>query len=446
MKSVLDAIPDVIMPDAAREADSSSIPLEHPDDYDLLRPLAEDELPSAGRMGSLTGADTTPLSRHLIWTFGPVHRAMPFPLQLRFEISGDRILATDAEIGWLHQGLERSLAEVTSLQEGFSRISRLYPRTPLFGILLWARAWEEAYGLSDDVPPRVQWLRTAGLEMSRVVAHLRVLMVLSEVYADRLSQQIFTHAYTRSAECLANLQFNDVNVENVSAEALPEPHNIFSKVGGMECAPDLKSMQKLEETFSAALEYVAGMRDQQLRNVAFVDGLRGRGVVSIRTLIDSGVTGPALRACGVKDDIRLRQPNFAYEKCPPKSISQQAGDALARASQLLEEVADSVRMVRYSLQEAQKADPSLGSVLNDAPDKVGNHVVTSIESSAGELCMSLYFEENDLDQGLGLQRVRLKTPSFSLATALPHFLYNANLDDVVPVMLGLGIIGSALDR
>jgi|GEM_PF-2186394 len=424
MKSVLDALPDVIMPDAVREADAASIPLVRPDDHDLVRPLAEEELPSATRRGSLMGADTAPLSRHLVWTFGPSHRALPFPLQLRVELSGERVLTVDPEIGWSHQGLERML-EFGTVDEGFGLLARLHPTTPLVPQLLWAHLWETILDVVDEVPARVCWLRVAGLELSRVVAHLDVLRALAEVYADRLAQQIFTDAHKACARALWTLQ-GEAN---------------FCAVGGMRDALDDSALTALEDELQAALVGVGQMHEQQLRNVAFVDGLGGRGVISIRNLLDHGVTGPALRASGVRDDVRRRHPIFAYDALEPALVTQQDSDALSRATQRLQELSDASRMVLQACHEARRADPSLGTLLDvdDKPLPPGRCAV-SLEAPNGEMAFFV-----DVDANGKLRRTRLRTPSFALAQCLPHFLADAHLDDVVPILLGLGMVGTAID-
>jgi NADH-quinone oxidoreductase subunit D len=62
--------------------------------------------------------------------------------------------------------------------------------------------------------------------------------------------------------------------------------------------------------------------------------------------MESGVTGPSLRACGVKADVRVDAPYAAYDRVQVDIPTSSGGDALARAVQVRLDFAESIRILR----------------------------------------------------------------------------------------------------
>ena len=91
MRSFLSSLPNADLPDVAAEADLSPVPTRAPDDDDFIRPAEEDELLHIAGQSHAAGRPTA-LAKYLIWTFGPDHPALPYPLQLRTEIEDDALI------------------------------------------------------------------------------------------------------------------------------------------------------------------------------------------------------------------------------------------------------------------------------------------------------------------------------------------------------------------
>lgn len=468
MKSVLDALPDILMPDATGEADATTVPLQWPDDDDLIRPDAEDELVRVAEAGALTRSSRAPLGKHLVWTFGPIHRALLFPLQLRFELSGDRIITCDPEIGWTHLGLERLFGQV-SLDEGVHLARRLAPSNPVAPTLAYVLAVERLLGVAEMVPPFAQQVRVLCAELSRIGAHLRVIAPLLTGISDRRARGAIISA-THTVSSLLNLV------------AEPDGELLIAHVGGL--SRDLADgvLGAVERSLPDALGPVADAQRELFRDVSFTAPLRGRGALTNREAIAAGLTGPALRATGDDDDLRRGESIFAYRSLSPRVISAEGGDALARLTVRWEEIQASgglcLRTVAALTGQAADAPPVDGqaaestsgettteqmvdprlSLLPSDPEKAryqldlprtaegllepdAGRASGGVEGPSGELQVWI-----DHPGGSIPRRVRWKGPSFSLASALPKFLEGQRLDDVVPILRSLGIQPSELDR
>lgn len=433
MRSLIESLPGHALPDVEHEAERQAVPLLPPDDDDLIRPAAEEELSRVADAGGLTGTRSLSLAKHLLWTFGPDHRALPFQLQLRTEVEDDRLVSVDPEIGWLHQGLEK-LLEQTPLEDGVTVLERLHPQNAVGHQLAWVLAVERLCGVDTDVPRRAQLWRVVMAELSRIVEHMRVLGGLVLLHAGRRAQRTFADAERRVGTLLEIAAFVDGRFR--------------ATVGGLvEDVPD-GFVATLKKELPDALSPVHGQQVQQQRLPGVIDALRGLGRLDAPAALAYGFTGPALRACGVDDDVRVRDPYFAYDELQPRIPTHEHGDARSRLRLRLDEALASSALLLRTVATFDEADGELRTPDDALPrDDEGRltppagRATASVEVPAGELAILV-----ETDGGATPRRARLRTPSFPLCAALPRLLVGARLDEVVPILQSLGMSGSEIDR
>jgi NADH-quinone oxidoreductase subunit D len=436
MKDLLDALPEAVAPELVLDAGHEDSPALPPDDDDVIRPAAEEDLIALGADGSLANVGDAPLAKHLLWTFGPHHRDFPLMLQLRVEVDGERLVTVDPEIGWHHQGLERAL-EGRTFADAFPLVARMQPQDPAGHVLAYALAVERLLDMEHDVPERAQLWRCVVLELSRIRAHLSLLSSLVLAHSERASQLAFFDAARRVSTLVALASRRDATW-------------LLHAVGGLaDEVPDAVP-EAIERALPEALAHIAAVGDRLWANPAFTDSLAGLGVLDAEEAPGLGITGPALRACGVADDLRHKAPVFAYARATPKLVTHTGGDGLARFAVRLDELAaSSAATVR--LLAAFKASDAPVRATAPAPedDRAGGaHVAVketataSLEIASGEISVLLRAAEGSPSPS----RVRLRGPSFPLVAALRRLLTGARLDDVVPILRSLGVSGSDLDR
>ena len=112
-------------------------------------------------------------------------------------------------------------------------------------------------------------------------------------------------------------------------------------------------------------------------------GLKDVGILSAEECKEYGVTGPVLRAAGVKWDLRKAQPYSGYEKYDFEIPTRQNGDTYDRYMVRMEEMRQSVRIMRQAV-EAIPEGPIMGKVGKVIKPPVGEAYV-SIEAPKGEL-------------------------------------------------------------
>lgn len=433
MKDIIDAMPEGVAPELELERVHEDSPVLPPDDDDVIRPEAEEDLGRLGEDGSLVGVGNAPLAKHLLWTFGPHHRDFPFMLQLRVEVEGDRLVSVDPEIGWLHQGLEKALEQV-AYHRALDLLPRLSPRGPAAYTLAWILALERHLGVVEQVPARAQLWRVIVLELTRIAEHLQVLSSLVLAHSERRSQRVFFDA-ARRVQTLLDLA------------ARHDGQPLLRALGGLAAPIPTSVPETLEKQLTAALHPIQPTGDRLWQNPAFLDSLVGLGVIERAQALSSGYSGPALRACGLGDDVRKSDPYFAYGRIKPRVPVHVGGDSLARFAVRLDEVAASSALVLRALAAFQQEDPATSAVLEVPRDDEGRlrpppgTTAVSVELASGELSLLLVS-----DGGPTPLRARIRGPSFPLVASLPRLLEGSRIDDVVPILRSLGINAHELDR
>src|SRR3954465_9576814 len=99
---------------------------------------------------------------------GPSHPAMHGTVRIVLELSGETIVKSDVQIGYLHRGFEK-MCERGSWSQVFPYVDRLNYVSPMLNNVGYALACEKLLGV--EVPERCQWYRMALGELTRLTDH-----------------------------------------------------------------------------------------------------------------------------------------------------------------------------------------------------------------------------------------------------------------------------------
>ena len=267
--------------------------------------------------------------------FGPQHPAAHGVLRLVLELDGEVIERCDPHIGLLHRGTEKLIEHKTYLQ-ALPYMDRLDYVSPMSMEHSYVLAIEKLAGI--EVPLRGQYIRVLFAELTRILNHL---------------MNVGTHAMDVGALTPILWLFEEREklmgfYERVSGARM---HAAYFRPGGVHqdmpdglaadigdwCQPFLKVLDEVQAL-------VADNRIFKQRNVDI-------GVISTADAIAWGFTGPNLRACGMPWDLRKSQPYDVYERMDFDVIVGNAGDCYDRFMVRMEEMRQSVRIIRQCLAE-----------------------------------------------------------------------------------------------
>jgi NADH-quinone oxidoreductase subunit D len=383
---------------------------------------------------------------------GPSHPAMHGTLRVLMEVRGERVVKAEQEIGYLHTGFEK-LGEHRTYNQFITLSDRLNYFSPLNNNIGFAIAVEELIGL--ETPRRCQVIRTIMAELSRLADHSLCVGALA------MDLGAFTSILWTFVE---REKLYDV-FEAVTGTRLTTS---YTRVGGV--AFDLPDGfdKRVTGILDSMEETVEKLRGSFYKNRIFIDRLEGVGVVTAADVEQYGITGPVARSAGKTYDLRKYRPYMIYNELDFDVPVYTEGDCLARYKVRLDEMDQSIRLVRQALKLLEPGPISALDQKHSLPDKMSTY--TDMESMIHHFKMimpgsdhglnppvtDLYSATESPNGELGFYlasdgssnpwRVRVRPPSFLNYPIFGRLMEGANLADVVAILGSFNIIAGELDR
>jgi len=276
----------------------------------------------------------------MIVNMGPQHPSTHGVLRVMLELDGETCLRVKPVIGYLHTGMEKTGEELTYVQ-GSTNVTRMDYLAPLSNELVFSMAVERL--LDVEVPPRATWIRMMLVELTRMASHL-LFQATNGMDIGALSMMIYgwrdREETLRLLEMITGLRMN---------------HN-FIRPGGV--AADLPDGWA-EATLRVCDLVERGLRDYMdllNANPIWLERLVGVGVITTEQALALGASGPILRSTGFAWDLRKAQPYLAYDEVDFDVIYTEHGDCYDRYLIRLNEIIESVKIVRQCVERMPSGD------------------------------------------------------------------------------------------
>lgn len=286
------------------------------------------------------------LSREVLMNLGPQHPSTHGVLRLLLLMDGEIVKRIEPHIGLLHRGTEK-LAEGFTYTQIFPLTDRLDYLCPPSNNLGFALAVEALLGI--EAPVRAQYIRVLMAELSRISGHLLITGALP-LDVGAMTALLYT---MRDREMVMDL------MEMISGVRM---HTSYCRVGGVrEDLPD-GCGERILEFCDIFTTRISDYEKLLLNNRIFLARVENIGNITGEDAIALGLSGPNLRASGVDWDIRRDAPYEIYDKLEFDVIVRQDGDCYDRWKCRLDEMRESVRMIRQCVQQMPT-----GAILIDDP-------------------------------------------------------------------------------
>ncbi len=358
---------------------------------------------------------------------GPQHPGVTGNMSLELDISGDQIVKCTTHVGYLHRGFEK-LMERRRYINCFPIVCRICVPEPDTNEYLFAAATEELLGI--EIPEKAKWLRTLDLELSRLVSFLMWIGGQSGSFGSG----------TVSQWAVAHRDYVLDLFEELSGARIYHMYIIPGGVRG-----DLPTGW-IEHT-EAVLRKVEKLLDEihyvLFNNAVFKSRAVGLGVITPDMVDKYGIVGPNARGSGVKRDVRKDTPYLVYDKLDFDVITEDGGDAYARALVRWREMYQSIDLIRQILTKM----PVEGEIYTTLPNVLhlkvpAGETYVRAESTRGEYG---YYMVSD---GTAFPRkVTVRGPSYSHAMALLEDLaVGGNIADTHGLMMSLHTYPPEIER
>lgn len=395
-------------------------------------------------------ADTQSEDQTMIINMGPQHPSTHGVLRLMLELKGETVLRCKPVIGYLHTGMEKTGESLTYMQGG-TNVTRMDYASPLNNELVFSMATEKLLGIDGDIPQRAVWIRMMLSELNRISSHL-LFMATNGMDIGAVSMMLY--GFREREEVLRFFQ---------KVTGLRMNHN-FIRPGGV--AADLPAgwrddvLGLLDALPERLAEYEILMTGQPI----WRERLQGVGVITRDEAIALSATGPILRSTGLAWDLRRDLPYLHYDEVEFDVIVGSYGDAFDRYSIRLNEIRESMRIVRqildrmpqgdYRIQDKKVTPPPRGRI-DESMEALIHHfkiftegfkvpegeTYVAIESPRGEIGCYIASDGSSTPY-----RMHMRAPSFVNIQSMPLMMHGGLIADAVAVISSVDPVLGEVDR
>jgi len=384
----------------------------------------------------------------MILNMGPQHPSTHGVLRVILEIDGENVVRLMPDIGFLHTGIEKT-CEAKFYQQVVPLTDRIDYLCPLTNNLCYVLAVEKLLGL--EIPPKAQWLRVLLNELTRINSHL---VWLGTHAMDIGALTVFLYCFREREEILRMF-------EMVSGQRMMTS---YFRVGGIALEPPLGFFDRVRDFAGYFPEKIDEYENLLTGNPIWMMRTKGVARISAEDAIALGATGPTLRASGVDIDLRRDLPYSGYENFKFKVPVSQEGDVFARYICRVQELRESVEIVRQALDGMPE-----GAIKADAPHVVlpdREKMKTQMESliyhfkiitegfavPAGEVYQAVESPRGEMgyyivsDGTAKPYRVHMRSACFANLQTLQKMCEGRLLADVVAAIGSIDIVLGEIDR
>jgi NADH-quinone oxidoreductase subunit D len=370
------------------------------------------------------------VSRHmfdtdeLVINMGPQHPATHGVLRVVLKLDGEKVVDADVVIGYLHRGIEK-LSENRDWTQIVLLTDRMDYVAAATNNLGYCETVEKLMSL--EVPRRARYIRTILAELQRLASHL---VWLGSHAMDIGAITVFLYGL-RERELVLDL-FEEYCGARLTYNAM--------RIGGLPLDIPSGWDRKVLAYCNFQDEKIAEYETLLTQNRIWLERTRNVGVISGPEAVAIGLSGPPLRASGVRRDVRKDEPYAAYGEFDFDVPLGANGDTYDRYLVRLEEFRQSTRIIRQAI-EGLPEGPIVGKVPRLIKPPAGETYHAN-ESPKGEIG---YFIVSD-GKSTSPYRLRVRPPSFCNLQGLRRLVKGHLVADVIALIGTIDIVLGEVDR
>ncbi len=286
--------------------------------------------------------------KETIIPIGPFHPLLEEPELFTLKVDGETVVDVDVRIGWNHRGIEKLSQGLTWDQVPFliERICGICSTSHPYACVL---AMEDICDI--EAPQRAQYIRPIVGELERIHSHLLWLGLAGHFIG---YNTVFMWAW----------KYRELTLDSLEQLTGNRNHYAMFKVGGVRRDFSQKAMdftmKAMDETEKATKMFLGVVLDDPVLHKR----LKGIGVLTYDDAIQYSAIGPTSRPSGVDHDVRIDDPcdvyGISHDKGVWKPIVLQDGDVFAKAACRVLETLESIKIVRWCIENIPDGDIDAG--------------------------------------------------------------------------------------
>jgi len=433
--------------------------VKYPADIDLsrLNDLSEAKLYE----GFGLGVDTTQVrdgqgmeTDQLIVNMGPHHPSTHGVFRMMLRIDGETVRDLQPVMGYLHRNHEQ-IGERNTYLQNIPFTDRLDYLSSMGNNHGYVMAVEKLMALDRKYKAptyRTEVLRVLMVELNRIVNHLWAIgFWLNDLGAFFTPVLYFVQERERildffEATAGSRMMCNYMRFGGVFADL---PERIHSTMNLMnDRVRDFDTMKFLSEMINERIPRTIDELDEFLTNNEILTSRSiGVGILSREDAISYSVAGPVLRGSGVAYDVRRSDPYSIYPELDFDVAVQPGGDMYARYLVRLQEMRESVRILRQLLPrlEDTKGQPVSENNVSYVGKVPVGEAYGRIENGKGELGFYVV-SAGEKKSTANPWRYHVRAPSFINLTPLGAMSRGGKIADIVAILGSIDIVLGETDR
>ena len=383
-----------------------------------------------------------------ILNIGPHHPSTHGVLRLVLKLEGEIIQNCNAEIGYLHRGVEKLVEKQKWIQ-----IIPFLDRLDYLAVSNTEHVYALALEKLCNIEPtkRSMFIRVIFDELTRIASHLMAIACQ-------------THELGMLSVFLYSIEEREKIMKIFEIVTGARMHLTYCVVGGVFNDISGQAISLICQFLEQLDEYMQIVKKMALNNRIFQQRTVGVGVINKIDIENYCLTGPIARASGIQSDMRLNMYSV-YNELDFDVVTEQNGDCYARFLVRFNEIKQSSTIILQCIEKmpngqynslpeitALSQKNNLNNEVKEAiysyfwvrgvQAKVMETSYADVEGPRGALGI---FLKTEADQSTPY-RLHLRSPSFAHIQYLQKLLVGCNIQDAIAISGSFDISISDCDR
>ncbi len=377
-------------------------------------------------------------SEEMILNIGPQHPSTHGVLRLEVISDGEVIKEVVPHIGYLHRCFEKH-AENLPFNQIIPFVDRMDYLASMNNEHAYALGVEKMLGITEQIPRRVEYIRVLVAELNRIASHF----IAIGTYGMDIGAFTPFFWVMRDREHILRL------LEWASGSRLL--YN-YIWIGGLFYDIPVGFEEQCQQYIKYLKPKLQELEDILINNKIFIERTANVGVLPLHTAINYGITGPMLRASGLRFDLRKVDaysiyPELDFHVPIGEGKMGKLGDCWDRTWVRMQEIYQSVSIIEQCV--ARLTSDLKRDVTFDpqalVPKKIrpaAQDFYCRAENPKGELG---FFFRTDGRNDVPV-RCKVRGPSFVNLSVLPALAKGVLLADLIAIVGSLDLVMGEVDR
>ncbi len=340
---------------------------------------------------------------------GSQHISLLEPVRFKFECENEKIVGVDSDVGFVHRGVEKACTTKFKFDGIGYVVARICGLCAITHSMTYTAAIEELLG--GEVSRKAKYLRILLLELDRIHSHMLCLAHTCENAGFEAMFMRIMGDREDVMEIQSLLTGNRVQFDYIS-------------IGGVNRDLDSERAKDIVQKLSLVKEKVLGYMDEFKNNWSLSLKFQGIGMLSLDDAYKFNAIGPLARASGLGIDVREEIEYLPFDEVGFKIQTHTNGDIDARNMVRLNEILNSIEMCNNILEGLPE-----GEIFTKLKGKPDGEALVRFEAPRGEL---MYYVKGN--SSAMLDRVRIKTPTFSSIPSFSHIFMGSDYADAPAIL------------